>query len=81
MGMFDSVIAACPKCKEPLEFQSKAGECRLRRYSVNSVPVEIAGSLDGDLHKCECGFIAERNGERSESDCRAKLGDLESKHG
>lgn len=24
---------------------------------------------------------AERNGERSESDCRAKLGDLESKHG
>lgn len=24
---------------------------------------------------------AERNGSRSESDCRAKLGDLESKHG
>lgn len=30
------------------------------------------------------GYItpnAERNGSRSESDCRAKLGDLESKHG
>ena len=55
MGMFDSVIARCPKCGSEVEFQSKAGECQLRRYSINSVPPEIAQSLVGDIETCGCG--------------------------
>lgn len=58
MGMFDSVYATCPKCNKEVEFQSKAGECLLNRYSVDSVPPEIARSIDGDSEACEkCGEV------------------------
>lgn len=55
MGMFDSVIARCPKCGEKVEFQSKAGMCLLKEYNMNSVPPEIAQDLDGDAQPCQCG--------------------------
>lgn len=57
MGMFDSVFAQCPKCGSPLEFQSKAGPCELKRYSVHSVPPEVAQSVDGDCKQCACGEV------------------------
>jgi hypothetical protein len=52
MGMFDSVIVCCPKCGENLEFQSKAGPCCLRTYTINEVPTEIAADIDGDSEYC-----------------------------
>ncbi len=55
MGMFDSVWVNCPKCKTKVEFQSKAGPCRLKNYRIERVPVEIALSLDRTSEKCECG--------------------------
>lgn len=55
MGMFDSVIAPCPKCGSEVEFQSKAGECELRRYHISSVPPEIANDLSGEVASCKCG--------------------------
>jgi hypothetical protein len=55
MGMFDSVFASCPRCGEAVEFQSKAGECVLASYDTQSVPVEIAESLDGQVASCKCG--------------------------
>jgi hypothetical protein len=55
MGMFDSVFARCPKCGEEVEFQSKAGACDLKRYSMHSVPPEIAQTLIGDTQRCTCG--------------------------
>jgi len=55
MGMFDSVFARCPKCGEEVEFQSKAGECTLNRYSINSVPPCIAQDLIGEVSRCSCG--------------------------
>lgn len=55
MGMFDSVIARCPKCGKDVEFQSKAGECSLKRYSTASVPPEVAQDINGDVQSCRCG--------------------------
>ena len=55
MGMFDSVFVACPKCHKVMEFQSKAGECDLKRYRSDSVPPEIAIDLAGEQQECECG--------------------------
>ena len=58
MGMFDSVYATCPKCSQKVEFQSKAGECLLLRYSVDSVPPEIARDIEGDIEACpKCGEV------------------------
>ena len=61
MGMFDSVFATCPTCDKEIEFQSKAGECRLKRYSINSVPPEIAVDISGHTETCECGYILRIN--------------------
>jgi hypothetical protein len=55
MGMFDSVYVTCPSCGDTVEFQSKAGECSLKSYSITSVPAEIASSLDGYSRQCRCG--------------------------
>jgi hypothetical protein len=55
MGMFDTVVTKCPKCGSRNEIQTKAGECCLSVYSIDSVPVEIARSLDGQKRFCQCG--------------------------
>lgn len=55
MGMFDSVFANCPKCGKLVEFQSKGGDRKLKRYHISSVPLEIALSSQGDSEKCKCG--------------------------
>ena len=52
MGMFDSVIAECPKCGDDVEFQSKAGECCLIRYYPDNVPAVIASDIAGDTSPC-----------------------------
>ncbi len=59
MGMFDSVLFACPKpeCDERIEAQSKAGECELRNYSPGEVPMVIAGDLHGEIWHCKCGTV------------------------
>lgn len=54
MGMFDSIYVDCPKCKAPIEFQSKSGACCLRDYSLWNVPPEVvAGTREV---KCRCGM-------------------------
>ena len=55
MGMFDAVIVRCPACNEAIEFQSKAGPCRLNDYSIEAVPVDIAIDLSGEAQECDCG--------------------------
>ena len=54
MGVFDTVYAKCPNCGEPLEFQSKAGGCDLKKYHHTSVPAEIAQDLH-DYSEIVCG--------------------------
>lgn len=56
MGMFDSVMVICPRCKSLVEFQSKAGKCDMETYSVHEVPPEIALDIDGNSESCKgCG--------------------------
>jgi len=56
MGMYDTVYYHCGACHSSIEVQSKAGECGLRKYKSNDVPVEIAASINGKAVECEeCG--------------------------
>jgi RNA polymerase subunit RPABC4/transcription elongation factor Spt4 len=52
MGMFDSVVAECPNCKEILEFQTKAGSCLLNEIPLDKVPLNIAYAVHGDTETC-----------------------------
>jgi hypothetical protein len=53
MGMFDRIIFKCPKCNYEIEEQSKAGDCLLRDYSQDAVPLAVAGNIiDGEVY-CE----------------------------
>lgn len=52
MGCFDSVVGRCPKCGTELEWQSKASECLLRTFSIDSVPVSIAEDISGETNVC-----------------------------
>lgn len=54
MGMFDSLYVPCA-CGEEVEFQSKAGDCALERYTLSNCPPRIAGDLIGQSQTCRCG--------------------------
>jgi hypothetical protein len=55
MGMFDSLYVTCRKCGKDVEFQSKAGECYLNRYTLENVPPAVAGDLIEQVQTCSCG--------------------------
>jgi len=57
MGMFDRIWLSCPACGNPVEFQSKAGECSLADYSypegVGKIPPAVLADLDGQVETCQ----------------------------
>ena len=56
MSCFDTLVVACPKCDEKIEFRSKAGACNLNLYHVWDVPPKIAGDLHEEAEVCPgCG--------------------------
>lgn len=56
MGCPDYIHTTCPKCQAAVKFQSKAGECKCRDYTIDAVPMEIASDLNGETIVCEgCG--------------------------
>lgn len=55
MGSFDTVWVDCRRCGKQIGFQSKAGDCLLKNYSVWKAPVEILGKLNGTTKDCVCG--------------------------
>lgn len=56
MGMFDSVYFECPHCGRETEEQSKAGDCLLEEYREDSIPPNIAVSLNERESWCDhCG--------------------------
>lgn len=60
MGLYDSVIGFCPKCNEPIEFQTKAGACTLKTYGHDKVPAHLVDDLEGEDATCEkCGAWVE----------------------
>jgi hypothetical protein len=54
MGMFDSLYVDC-SCGKKVEFQSKAGDCTLARYTISDCPDAIAGDLIDKTEWCNCG--------------------------
>jgi hypothetical protein len=56
MGMFDSVYVECPKCQQPVEIQSKAGECFCNSYKLDNAPNEILCDIMNEPEYCRsCG--------------------------
>ena len=54
MGMFDTVHLICPKGHK-YKLQTKTGPCQLLSIKQDTVPLDIAGSLDGhEIHCEEC---------------------------
>lgn len=58
MGMYDIVVARCPRCGEELEFQSKGGDCSLSRYDISEAPSDVLS--DADRHDVLCGGCGSR---------------------
>lgn len=55
MGLYDTVVFRCT-CGYKIQAQNKSGPCNLAKYRATSVPLSIAGGLDGAITKCEsCG--------------------------
>jgi hypothetical protein len=60
MRMFDEVNLKCPACGEYFIEQSKAGDCKLRTYTIGNAPISILASLNrlsikDELHCQKCG--------------------------
>ncbi len=53
MGLFDEVCTQCPHCGADMDWQSKAGECVMRRYSLGDCPTEIGRDLKDTLMECD----------------------------
>jgi hypothetical protein len=74
MGMFDSVIGRCPHCNEKVELQSKAGDCLMNVYGIDSIPPEIANDLRGNYKEWNttCEHCGERYKFKSEVPARVQ---------
>jgi hypothetical protein len=60
MGMFDSVIVACPKCGEKHEFQSKSGYCLLEVFELEDCPLDVLSNVNRHSpYDCDCGALFE----------------------
>lgn len=56
MGMFDRVYVDCPHCGKAVAFQSKAGDCVLDNFTIETAPVEILlDVMNAPEHCCSCG--------------------------
>lgn len=55
MGVFDSVFVRCPRCGDTLEFQSKEYCASQNVFGAQSVPLNVAEGVDGDVKTCNCG--------------------------
>ena len=56
MGLFDSVYVDCPHCGKQVEFQSKAGDCSMSVYSLDSAPSYVVRDiLNEPMHCGACG--------------------------
>ena len=59
MGMFDSIMVDCPKCKNKIEFQTKALGGSLSCYTIKNAPKVCIADLGGEVFhcgKCDCWF-------------------------
>lgn len=56
MGMLDSLWVPCPNCGKPMEFQSKAWNCDMDRYTVDDAPGPVLFDVMNAPNYCKlCG--------------------------
>ena len=53
MGMYDSVDIICPNCGHHVDFQSKAGDCVLDRFTKYNAPIKILADINGNCKRCD----------------------------
>jgi hypothetical protein len=52
MGLFDSIYAPCAHCGAPLEFQTKAGDCQMDRFEIDTAPAYLLWDVKDDPKHC-----------------------------
>jgi DNA-directed RNA polymerase subunit RPC12/RpoP len=56
MGMYDTIMAACPRCGTKNGFQSKGGDCDLSTYELDEAPADVLSDANRHPMLCsECG--------------------------
>lgn len=56
MGLFDSVYVPCANCGTKIEYQSKAGECYMHEYDIETASTEVLMDVINDPRQCyKCG--------------------------
>ena len=63
MGMYDTIVIDCPKCKEPYHAQSKGGSCLLENYYFPNVPRDVLSDINRHApfvcDKCKTQFFVD----------------------
>lgn len=55
MGMYDVIMAACPRCGTRNGFQSKGGDCSLSTYELDEAPADVLDDANRHPMVCDCG--------------------------
>lgn len=75
MSCFNSIWVDCPRCGNPVEFQSKSGTCSMASYSIHHMPAEDFAGIAGNQECCDdCGFVVAIKDPRDEQCFRSFYG-------
>lgn len=58
MGLYDTVMVACPRCGKRHGMQSKGGMCGLIDYELSEAPFDVLSDVNrhGPV-TCDCGAV------------------------
>ena len=63
MGMYDTILVACPKCGNEEDFQTKGGECLLSVWKLAEAPQDALSNVNrhspSTCSKCDAVFEVE----------------------
>ncbi len=64
MGMYDRILAECPKCSSEVEFQSKTGPCILSIFKLTEAPPDVMEGVNScsPLSCDKCGSFLKVDG-------------------
>ena len=59
MGMFNEVYYTCPECGSGIVDQTKSGDCTLKCFNMDRVPIEDVDGLDRTIccDDCKSTFV------------------------
>lgn len=58
MGLYDSIIYQCPKCRREVVAQTKSGACLLRYFKLLDAPEDVLDDVNRHApYTCECGVV------------------------